>query len=213
VIVLGVTAADSGWLRGHDIAAEALAAAVAAGRPEPVVVQTIPGQLDRVPRRGMPNVVPVRAIELSDAAPRGLGAGDRDRGRILRLADSLGLALVSGSDNHGWGRTAGAWTVIALPGWRALAPDALSGRVQLAIETRGRRAARVIERTRPIWPAGESATGGAAGAALATVGQGVRFLGRFIWQLAATRSWAERASWIVWIWTVGAALSWWRRPP
>ena len=160
VVVLGVGAADSGLVENRYLAKHALDSAVAAGRARPVVVQTIPGPLDRVPRTGMTGVVPVAAIELSDAAPRGLGAGDRDRAIIRRLADSLGVAVVAGSDNHGWGRTAAAWSVVTLPGWRALSPDALGRSIERAILERGRRAVRVVERTRPIWASSRGGGGG-----------------------------------------------------
>ena len=77
--VLGVTAADYQMFHGRYLASHAVDSLVAAGRPRPLLVQTIPGALDRVPRPGLAGVVPVAAIELSDAAPRGLGAADRDR--------------------------------------------------------------------------------------------------------------------------------------
>jgi hypothetical protein len=51
----------------------------------------------------------------------------RDHDRIVRIADSLDLTLVAGSDNHGWGRTAPGWTLRRIPGmWRAYSPDSLA---------------------------------------------------------------------------------------
>jgi hypothetical protein len=145
----------------------------------------------------MAGLVPVRAIEISDAAPRGLSDGDRNRTRILALADSLGLAIVAGSDNHGWGRTAAAWSVMRVPGWRALAPVALEDRIENGIRADGRRAVRVIERTRPVWPTDTAARGISGWASIAKGAP--RFLAQFVWQLAATRSWPERVSWLAWL--------------
>lgn len=206
VNVLGVTAADYVLFNGRYIAPAAVEAAISAGRPRPVIVQTIPGALTRLPRLGMPGVVPVAAIELSDAAPRGLSDGDRDRTRILALADSLGLAVVAGSDNHGWGRTAAAWSVMLVPGWRALTPDTLERRVEDGIRIGGRHAVQVIERTRPVWSIRTTAQGPAGWVSNAAGAPG--FFGRFVWQLTATRSWAERASWLAWIWLVALFVAW-----
>jgi hypothetical protein len=150
--------------------------------------------------------VPVSAIEVSDGAPRGLSSADRDHGQILRLADSLDLALVAGSDNHGWGRTAAEWSVMRVPGWRGLSPAELERQIEDGLRTRGRRAGRVIVRTRPIWTGRPTAHGVAAGAG--ALEDGLAFLAQFIWQLFATRSWPERISWLVWIWLVALAPRW-----
>jgi hypothetical protein len=200
VNVLGVTSGDYALFNGRYLAAVAVDAAIAAGRTPPVIIQTIPGPLGRVPRPGMAGIVPVRAIEISDAAPRGLSDGDRNRTRILALADSLGLAIVAGSDNHGWGRTAAAWSVMRVPGWRALAPLALEDQIESGIRADGRRAVRVIERTRPVWPTDTAARGISGWASIAKGAP--RFLAQFVWQLAATRSWPERVSWLAWLWAV-----------
>src|SRR6185437_5373401 len=69
----------------------------------PVLVQTIPDNLGRLPAPDSTGVHGVIAIELSDGSPRGIEQGQRDHARIMHLADSLDLALVAGSDNHGWG--------------------------------------------------------------------------------------------------------------
>jgi predicted metal-dependent phosphoesterase TrpH len=198
--VLGVTAADSLLFRGHYLARDPLDSAIARGRPRPVIVLTIPGPLNSVPRSGMPDVVPVDAVEISDAAPRGLGADDREHAEILRLADSLGLALVAGSDNHGWGRTAAAWSVIGIPGWRRLTPDSLDRRIEETMASKRRQASRVIERVRPVWPARPGLS--VLDSAVAAMSDGAEFLGMFFWQLTTTRSLAERLSWLVWVWAL-----------
>jgi predicted metal-dependent phosphoesterase TrpH len=205
VNVLGVTSADYGMFHGRYLAADAVDAAVRAGRSAPLVLQTIPGPLDRVPRPGMSRLVPVNAIELSDGAPRGLSSSDRDHARILRLADSLNLTLVAGSDNHGWGRTAAGWSVIRIAGWRRLTPSDLERRIEDVIRTGAPHAGRVVERTRPIWAGRPDAHGVAAWVGVA--GDTVSFLAQFSWQMVATRSWPERISWLVWIWVVAVVAS------
>src|SRR5437764_10613241 len=52
------------------------------------------------------------------------------RQRIVHIADSLNLALVTGSDNHGWGRAAPGWTLMRIPGWRGMSTDSLSRRIE-----------------------------------------------------------------------------------
>jgi predicted metal-dependent phosphoesterase TrpH len=141
----------------------------------------------------------VLGIEISDGGPQGLAAGDRKKATIIALADSLGAALVTGSDNHGWGRTAAAWSVMTLPGWRHLSATALDARIRAALETSGRRAVRPIGRTRAV--------GSDLPALLATAPAAT-------WMMLRTLSWAERLSWIGWCCTVvaiGHALDSWRR--
>lgn len=215
VNVLGVTAADYAFFRGREVAAPMVMAAVPAGRQMPVLVQTIPGPLDRVPRPGMSGVVPVSAIEISDGAPRGLGSEERDRAAILHLADSLDLAVVAGSDNHGWGRTAAGWSVFRVPDWRSSSPGELEQRIEDAIRVHGRRTGRVIERTRAAWtgtraPRAVSPEDRGWRTRAAEMGAPAAFLAQFTWQLAATRSWPERISWLAWIWAV-SGMVWWRR--
>jgi hypothetical protein len=188
VVVLGTRPADSALVHGKALNVAALHRAI--------VIETIPGHLATLPVGGIDDrVAAVQAIEISDAAPKGLGQIDRDRARVLRLADSTGLALVSASDNHGWGRTAAAWSLIAIPGWRAMTPDSLDAAIQGAIRSRGRSAVRVVERTRPTI---ESTLG--------LVGIGPVF----VWYLVATRSWIERATWVVWLGVLALGVRRWK---
>lgn len=149
-----------------------------------VLVQTIPENLGKLPSPGSPDAV--LAIELSDGAPRGIGQSQRERSLILHLADSLDLALVAASNNHGWGRTAAAWTALRIPGWRALTPDALGDSIQSRMRHQRRRATQVIER--------RSSDPGRSAVALALTPVAV------VWNLARTISPAERVSWLVWTW-------------
>lgn len=124
----------------------------------PVVIHTIPEPLARIHARGGGAVgAGVAAIELADACPRGLEQAAVDRGRILRLADSLDLAVVSASNNHGWGRTAAAWSLVDIPGWRALRPIALDSAIQATILRSRRHAVRVV--LRPPVPGSQSPVG------------------------------------------------------
>lgn len=160
---------------------------------EPVLVQTIPENLSAVPPADAEGRRGVIAIELSDGAPRGIEQGQRDRALILRLADSLDLAVVAGSDNHGWGRTAVAWSVLRIPGWRAMAPAALGAAIENTIRSRRRHAVQVIARRSPD-------PGGSRLALAAT-------LPAVSWNMLTTLAPSQRVSWIVWSWVVFALVA------
>ncbi|MBV9110782.1 MAG: PHP domain-containing protein [Gemmatimonadetes bacterium] len=178
VNVLGAAMVDSAHFRRGTLEPDSLSAFRPADGSPVVLVLTIPGSLD-----GLSPSVPLNAVELSDAAPRGLRSGELQRDAILRLARERRLALVAASDNHGWGRTAAAWTVVSIPGWREMAPSALDIAIrQVLLHAPGN--VRVVERRR-------LPTGGVA-ARIATVP-------RAAWLMARTLSWPERASWIAWI--------------
>jgi hypothetical protein len=130
----------------RDVDEDALRLASAVVGNEPVLLETLPGDLGQmIPARG-PGTAGVRAVELLDGAPRGLGQGRRERARIVRLADSLGLALVAGSNHHGWGHTASGWTLMYLPGWRGVTPEALMLAIEASIRRGGRGTTKVVER-------------------------------------------------------------------
>jgi hypothetical protein len=161
---------------------------------EPIIVQTIPARLERIGPAQGPGTPGVRAIEIVDGAPRGLSQSRRDRRRILRLADSLNLALVAGSNNHGWGRTAPAWTLFSIPGWRGMSPDRLATTIESAVRQGGRRATLVVERR--VADADGSAWRLALTAPLVS------------WRLLTTLSPDQRVMWVVWAWVlVGARLA------
>jgi hypothetical protein len=158
---------------------------------EPVLVQTFPGRFHQiVPARG-PGTPGVRAIELIDGAPRGLSQTRGSRQRIVRLADSLNLTLVAGSNNHGWGRTAPGWTLFLIPGWRGASPDDLAAAIEATIRQAGRSASRVVERR----------VGETSGALLALTVPVVT------WRMFTMLSPDQRVMWAVWAW--GLAALWW----
>lgn len=166
----------------------------------PVLIQTIPGNLSKVPVPGPGGLGGVVGIEVVDAAPRGLGQTDRDRARILHIADSLNLATVAASDNHGWGWTAAAWNLMRIPGWRTMPSTRLAHVVEEEVRF-GRQAAVDVVARRTIHESGPAIVALLTGP-------------RLIWQLLITLTWSERVSWILWIlavWSVATLLS--RRSP
>lgn len=165
----------------------------------PVAIETVPGNLDKVPVFSTGSAG-VSAIEIVDGSPRGLSQTRRQRARIVHLADSLNLALVTGSDNHGWGRAAPAWTLLRIPGWRGMGSDSLSQRIELVLREGRRDATRAVERT--IASATNPAT-----VALS--------LPLVVWTMFATMGADERVMWLVWTWgivVVVRALAHYRRP-
>lgn len=113
---------------------------------EPILIETVPGDLAKVHAASGRGTAGVRAIELVDGAPRGLGQTRADRLRIVHLADSTNIALVAGSDHHGWGHTAAGWTLMFIPQWRTTSPDALSKAIANVLRIGGRGSTRVVAR-------------------------------------------------------------------
>jgi hypothetical protein len=130
----------------RDVDTEALNLASLVPGNEPVLIETIPGDLSRVVVAKGRGTAGVRAIELVDGAPRGLAQSRQQRARILDIADSANLALVAGSDHHGWGHAAAAWTLLVLPGWRAAPPEEVSRAITATLRSGGRGATKVVER-------------------------------------------------------------------
>ncbi len=196
VNVLSMSPADSVWIVDGDHLKGGMRL-THDGKP-PVIVQTVPFKLPRFAGPTADSLTRTNALEINDAAPRGLTQNLRDRDALLHLADSLDLALVAGSDNHGWARTAVAWTLVKVPGWRAMAPDTLAERIEDALRT-GRRGSRVIERRTPETLAGPKLVG---------------IVPLMVYELNATLSPSQRLSWVCWIWAIAhfgpLASAWWR---
>jgi hypothetical protein len=113
----------------------------------------------------------------------------RDRKGILALADRLHLAIVAGSDNHGWGRAAPAWSVLRIPGWRRMTPATLDIAIRRTILARAPGTTAVIARRTVGSPSGRIET--------ATSGVAVGLL------MLRTMNLRERLSWILWSWAAG----------
>jgi hypothetical protein len=152
----------------------------------PVVIQTIPNDIARMRPPGCDeDGGGVDAIELMDGDPKGLAQSDRERDRILALADSLDIALVASSNNHGWGSTAVAWSLLRIPGWRDMTPAQVGQRIEELIRSERRHAVEVVTYRRLADPV-EGLDVAAAPMLLP-----LHFL--------ASRSRLERLSWIAWI--------------
>ncbi|MDQ6688958.1 MAG: hypothetical protein M3Z18_00410 [Gemmatimonadota bacterium] len=159
---------------------------------EPILLFTIPGNIASVPRNELGGPVRLAGIEISDGSPRGMAQTARDKDKIMALADRLRLAPIAGSDNHGWGRTAPAWSVLRIPGWRDMTPTGLDVAIRRTILARVSGTTEVIARRTAGPPSGrvEAALGGFAVASM----------------MFRTMNWRERVSWIMWSWA-GALIS------
>ena len=182
VNVLSMTPAESTYIVDGDHLTRAIR--LRDGRA-PLIVQTIPFTLSQFAGPGQDTLPITRAIELNDGAPRGLTTGLNLHAELLHLADSLNLALVAGSDNHGWGNTASGWTLVRVPGWRDLTPNALAVQLETTM-LGGRHATSVVERRTPL---------------LFGVPQLVLTIPAMFVSAARGLTPLERVSWIVWSWT------------
>jgi hypothetical protein len=171
-----------------DIDTAALTLASLVTRREPVIVQTIPAQLERMRPAAGSGTPGARAIEIVDGAPRGLSQTRSQRRRIVRLADSLDLALVAASNNHGWGRTAPGWTLFRVPGWRNNSPDELAATIETTVREAGRQATRVVERR-------VAEADGNPLLLLLTVPA-------VVWRMATTLATDQRVMWLAWAWGI-----------
>ena len=167
----------------RDIDEDALRLASNVTGNEPVIIETLPGNLSQmIPARGA-GTPGVRAVELIDGAPRGLGQGRRERARIIRLADSLGLSLIAGSNHHGWGHTAAGWTLMYLPGWRGITAERLTFAIETFIRKGGSKTTKVVERY-----VADTETGIALPLTVPLVA----------WGMLRTLSPEERGAWLAW---------------
>lgn len=133
----------------HHLDPDSIAAAWERGAPPVTMLYTIPGPLDQVVPRAPGSPAGVVGIELSDGAPRGLEQVKAERAKILALADSMDLAVVAGSNLHGWGRTVAAWSVMRVPAWREMSPGELGRAIEEVLHRDRRRAVTVVERRIP----------------------------------------------------------------
>ena len=168
-----------------DVDPQALMLAGLIPKTSPVMIETVPANLNKVPAPTANGIPGVTGIEVVDGSPRGLSQTRKERARILHIADSLNLALVTGSDNHGWGRTAPGWTLFRLPGWRGMRTDSLSGMLEFILRDGRRESTRTVERV---------VAGGANPVSLVFAGPLVA------WRMFTTLAPDERVMWLVWTW-------------
>ena len=156
------------------------------GPVPPILILSLPGDLDRVPADEYTGEIRLAAIEGADGSPRGIAQTTNDGKRIIALANRMGLALVSGSDNHGWAEAAPAWSVLRIPGWRALTPAALDIAIRRTVIARVPGSTQVISRRMAAPETGRigNALGGVAVAAL----------------MFRTMNSRDRLSWLAWSW-------------
>lgn len=150
----------------------------------PLLILTIPGNLSKLPENETRGFARLYAVELSDAAPKGVGMIQQRRQEIIKFADTLNLSVVAGSDNHGWGSTAAGWSVMQIPDWRRMNPAELDSAIQRGIRIERRHAVRVYVRDSP--DPGSST--------LATVFTAPLV----IWRILVDLDWPERISWLGW---------------
>ena len=185
-------------MEGNTLIPDSMYALLRRGVLRPTLVLTIPEQLDNVPAATDDSIGFV-AIEVSDASPRGLAQSRRDRPLILRMVDSLDLAPVAATNNHGWGRTAAAWTLMPLPGWREMTPEELNAAIEERLHRLRAEAARVVERRSPY-----------LGTSPWVLAMTVPAIG---WQMFGGIGLAERISWLVWTWLIALGVWRFRRRP
>ena len=185
-----IFALDSTW---HHLDPDSIAAASGRGGQPPTMLYALPGALDRIVPLAPGSPAGVVGVELSDGAPAGLEQAWSQRAEILALADSMDLAVVSGTNHHGWGSTVPAWSVMRIPGWREMSPEALGRAVEEELHRKRRRAVTVVERRVPYHD-------GSAVMVAATVPV-------LAWEHLRMLSLAERLSWLAWVggWVVVAA--------
>ena len=155
----------------------------------PYTIVALPKRnLDSVTLSSLDSAPHFAAIELIDAAPRGLGQFDREEMRIRNLAAQLQLKLVAASNNHGFGRAVAAWNLIAIPGWQNLAPEQLGSLIEERIR---QHSPTIVMRTRPR-----------------THDASLPFtLPVIAYQTLGSLTFAERISWLLWIWGIAFLLS------
>jgi len=181
VVVLGASPKEArAWCNGDQPDWLDGSGASGALNASAVVIGTLPGRLDQLAHAD------VSSMEVVDGSPRALEQLAREDSRVMAVADRYGLSLVTGSNLHGWGRTAVAWTAIEIPGWRALSPQALDAKIRAHLRARPDGSVHVIERRR-VRP-GESAV------------SLVSTLPDVAWNMLVMMSPSERLSWMMWIW-------------
>jgi hypothetical protein len=160
--------------------------APAAGPVPPILLLSMPGSIEHVPLSESAGSVRLAGIEESDGSPRGMAQTAHDRAGIQKLSRTLGIALVAGSDNHGWGHTAPAWTVVRIPGWEGMRPSTLDAAIRRALLENAPGSLGVITRRTAIGGTGNLGRAVAGVAVVVTLLRGLNL--------------RERFSWIAWSW-------------
>jgi hypothetical protein len=195
VAVLGAQRTYSGMLTENlrDIDADALRMGSVVASREPIVIWHHPRELNRLPLASGPSTSGIRAIEIANGAPDNMDDLKPRRAQIAAFAQRHDLMLTTGTDNHGWGYTAPAWTLMRPPVWRGLGSDDLALSMERVIREAGFRGSRVVERTIP-YPTNS------VGLAFTVVSVPFTML--------RTLSTDERVMWLAWIWAIWGIARW-----
>jgi len=156
------------------------------GPTPPILLLSLPGNIVRIPASETDGPVRIAGVEAIDGSPRGMAQSARDQDAIIALAEARHLAMISASDNHGWGRTAPAWSVLRIPGWRDMTPAALDIAIRRTIISQGTRAVKVIARRTA--PAPRNRLDMAAGGIVVAL------------VMMRTMNMSDRFSWAAWSW-------------
>ena len=191
LVLLGVAPADS--LRRDWGCTAAVPAAGGSAAARPLAIFTLPGRVAAVD--SMPTLA---AAEIFDAAPRALDLPPADALQLRHTAARLGIATLASSNNHGLGRTAAAWSVLTIPGWRDMDAATLDGAIRQRLVSAGPEAVRIVERRRIVADTRSPA-------ALALTAPSLILL------VVRTMSLGERLVWIIAIWASVALLTLLRR--
>ena len=189
LVAIGVTEGDSAAFLNGDLDLVQLAALVRSrGGDAPLLLLTLPGHA------GFARTHPeIDAVESFDGSPRALAQLPMDGKSLDAALGGRDVALIAGSNNHGWGISPGAWSLVRLPGWRHMTQAAVDLAIRRTVRDRRRRAVSVVARRRlPL----------VKGAAMALT------LPAFALHVARTLTWPERLSWLAWVWGIWLALRW-----
>lgn len=196
VSIPGAQRSYSGLLTQNmrDVDPDALQLGSLIANREPIVVWNHPRDLSRLKPASGPGMAGIRAIEVVNGSPANMNDVHPNRDRIIALARDSNIALVAGSDNHGWGRATPGWTLMRVYNWRSMTPDALLLQIEALIRSTGFAATRVVERRVAddrsyVW------------ASVLTVPA----------RMLTTLSNDERIVWVVWTWLITGGVWFWRR--
>src|SRR6185503_6877065 len=167
---------------------ESAAVAADGGPAPPILLLSLPGDVLRIPPAELHGPIRLAGVEASDGCPRGLAQAALQRDSILAISARLGVSLVSGSDNHGWGRAAPAWSLLRIAGWRTMTPPQLDIAIRQMILARGASAVQVVAR-RTAAPPHDAIQTALAGLSVGLI-------------MARTMSSTDRISWVVWSWAL-----------
>jgi hypothetical protein len=191
-VILGIRTADSALV---DPRRHLLSGTLQSGR-EPQSIAVLPGPIFDMAPVARDDPPQITGLELVDGAPKGLGQLDREENEIRGRSSALGLTLVAGSNNHGWGRTVSAWNLMHISNWRQLTPDSLEVLIEAGLHARRPDEVRVVARIRPH----------SHGMSLPLTAPAV------VVQTLEALTPSERLSWIVWIWLLTFVAIFARRP-